>query len=81
MYINTLSSEISGFRQYLRGISDKATTRVTTAGAFRGIHIAVDSFKNANGETLQKRYVLWNNDIQLIWYKNRGKDGKFELLV
>lgn len=81
MYINTLSSEVSGFRQYLRGIHDKAKTRVTTVGEFRDIHIAIDNFKNSKGETLQKRYVLWNKDIQLIWYKNKSENGKFELLV
>jgi hypothetical protein len=44
-------------------------------------NIAIDSFKSAEGEVLQKRYVFWNKDMQLVWYKNKSADGKFEVLV
>ena len=82
MYINTLSSNISGaFERHLLGISEKAKTRTTTLGEYKGIHIAIDNFIDSNGRVLQKRFVLWNNDTQLVWYKNRRADGKFEVLL
>lgn len=81
VYINTVTSNICGLEKYLIGISKQAKTRVTTLGEFRDIHIAIDNFKDETGCILQKRYVLWNNATQLVWYKNRGKDGKFEVLV
>lgn len=81
MYINTLISDVTGMRQYLRGISNKAKTRVTTVGNYKDINIAIDSFKSAEGEVLQKRYVFWNKDMQLVWYKNKNADGKFEVLA
>ena len=80
MYINTVSSTITGIRKFLRGVSEKAEFRVTTLGEYKGIRIAIDNFKSKEGETLQKRYVLWNNDIQLTWYKNKNSKGKFELI-
>ena len=80
MRINTLYSKVSDFKQYLKGIPEEAETRVTTYGKYKDMHIAIDNFKNSKGFVIQKRYVLWNNEIQLIWYKNRNKDGKFNIL-
>ena len=81
MYINTFSSEVTGIRRYLRGVSEKATSKLTTIGECKGINITVEAFKSCTGELLQKRYTLWNNEIRLVWYKNKNKDGKFEVLV
>ena len=80
MYINTLTSKVNGIRQYLKGISDKASSKTTTFGEYRGIHIAIDNFQDSEGTIIQKKYTFWNNEIKLTWYKNRKKDGKFELL-
>jgi hypothetical protein len=81
VYINTFTSNICGIERHLIGISEQAKTRVTTIGEFRGIHIAIDNFKDKVGNVLQKRYVLWNDSTQLVWYKNRRQDGKFDILV
>ena len=81
MYINTVSSTVCGLERHLIGISEKARIRTTTLGEYKGLHLAIDNFKNELGQTLQKRYVIWNNDTQLIWYKNRRADGKFEILT
>lgn len=82
MYINTFSSHlISPFERALIGMSERAAKRVTTVGEFKGVHIVIDHFKDAQDVILQKRYVLWDNSTQLVWYKNKNAEGKFDLLI
>ena len=80
MYINKITTKVEGMMKYLRGVSSLAKTRTTMYGEYNGVHIAIDFFKDDEGRLLQKRYVLWNNEIQLEWYKNKKADGKFEVL-
>ena len=82
MYISTIGPSTCGsLEKFLIGTSERAKTRITTLGEFRGVHIAIDSFRDSLNQIIQKRYVLWNNDTQLVWYKNRKANGKFELLA
>ena len=82
MYINTINSRLIGsYERALLGIAEQASKRKTTFGEFRGIHIAIDNFTNREGITLQKRFVLWNESTQLVYYKNRNSKGRFDLLV
>jgi hypothetical protein len=80
VYINTIDSSLIGVKQFLRGIAKKAKTKTTTFGEYRGVHIAIDNFKDSDGNILQKRYVFWSEDTQLVWYKNKNSKGKFEIL-
>lgn len=51
--------------------------RVTTYGKHKGIHFAIDNY-NYKGKTLEKRFVAWSDNWQIIRNKIRGKNGKFE---
>lgn len=82
MYITSIQSKlITPLERALIGMSEQARTRETLYGEYKGIHIAIDRFKNKAGDTLQKRYIAWNEATQLIWYKSRRPDGRFEILA
>lgn len=53
--------------------------RVTTYGKYKGYSIAIDNF-NYKGKTLQKRFVVWDDNFQQIIPKVRDKDGKFKTI-
>ena len=80
MYIVSITSRLTGIGRSLLGLSEKAVKRETLFGEFKDLHISIDRFKDNKGAVLQKRYVLWNDMTQLVWYKNRNSQGKFELL-
>ena len=80
MYIVSLTSNLSGIERSLLGLSERAVKRETMVGEFKGIHLTIDRFKNEEDVVLQKRYVAWNDLTQLVWYKNRNKKGKFEII-
>lgn len=81
MYINAICLSANNLRKYIKGIPEKAETIVTTYGRYKNFHIAIDNYKNSENATIQKRYVIWNNEIQLIRYKDKNKDGRFDFLV
>lgn len=82
MYINTLGpSKCLPIERVLIGTSKRAQTITTVLGEYKGLYIAIDTFRGKSDETIQKRYKLWNNDTQIIWYKNRREDGRFELIL
>ena len=81
MYIVSITSQLSGIGRALLGLSEKAAKRETLFGEFKDLHISIDRLKDEKGTVLQKRYVVWNDMTQLVWYKNRNSQGKFDLLV
>ena len=74
MYINTVSSKVTGIHQYLLGISKKAAEKKTTSGRYKNVYVFIDEFKDEAGQVLQKKYTFWNREIFLTWYKNRKEN-------
>ena len=82
MYINAMSSDLTGsFERILLGTSERAVLKNTNYGNFSGIHISIDSFLNSAGKVLQKKYTFWTGCTQIICYKIRNSEGKFDLLI
>ena len=82
MYINTINHKIiNPFERYLLGTSKKAKTRTSVIGSFKGINILIDRFTDDEEKVIQKRFVLWNSMTQLVVFKIRKENGKFETIA
>ena len=82
MYINAMSSDLTGsFERILLGTSERAARKTTNFGEYNGVRIKVDSYFNGAGKKVQKKYTFWTDIVELIYYKNVNKEGRFDLLV
>lgn len=70
MFINRVES-------YFIDNCRRTINRVTTYGKHKDTSIVIDNF-NYKGKTLEKRFVAWTDNWQVIRNKIRGKNGKFE---
>lgn len=73
MFINRVES-------YFIDNCRRTIQRVTTYGKHKDTHFVVDNF-NYKGKTLEKRFVAWTDNWQVIRNKTRNKDGKFERMA
>lgn len=72
MFINRVES-------YFVDNCRRTMQRVTTYGKHKDVSFAIDNY-NYKGKTLEKRFVAWTDNWQLIRNKVRNKDGKFEVI-
>lgn len=56
----------------------RVVKRTTTFGTYKGYNIAIDNYVHKGGNTLEKRFVVWNDVMQMIVNKCRNSKGKFE---
>lgn len=51
--------------------------RTTTYGKYKNYHIAIDNYRYKGDNLLQKRFVIWNENMQKIVNKFRKEDKGF----
>lgn len=54
--------------------------RTTTYGKYKGYHIAIDNYRYKGNNILQKRFVIWNDNMQKIVNYFRNEKGRFDRL-